>query len=176
MLPKNGFTLIEIVIVIAIIAVLSVIGLTSYSRFQHNAQITKVTADMQIIEKNINVARIFGDITLTGITGNGCSECTPCRNVPDLRNVPDTHACVVRWKSIQSKLATYNADISEIDRDPWGSPFLVDENEGEQPTNPCRKDRINSVGPDGIFGNDDDINLSLQNHFQYPNIPACNPT
>ena len=41
-------------------------------------------------------------------------------------------------------------------RDPWGSPYTLDENEREGGPTDCRLDTIRSAGPDGIWGNSDD--------------------
>jgi len=50
-MPKKGFTLVELLIVISIIAVLSVVGLTAYSGVQQKARDTKRRADIDAIAK-----------------------------------------------------------------------------------------------------------------------------
>jgi general secretion pathway protein G len=51
---SRGFTLIEIMIVIAIIGTLSAIALPSYLRYKNNARIAAACADIRIIEKQIS--------------------------------------------------------------------------------------------------------------------------
>lgn len=48
---KSGFTIIELLIVVAIIAVLSVIGLTVYTGVQKNARDARRRADIESISK-----------------------------------------------------------------------------------------------------------------------------
>ena len=50
---NKGFTLIEIMIVIAIIGTLSAIALPNYLKYKNNARITAAIADIRIIEKQI---------------------------------------------------------------------------------------------------------------------------
>lgn len=157
----NAFTLIEMIIVIALIALISTIGIASFNRIQTQSRTTKLNADLANIQKNINAARFVSNQTLAQITGSTWSEGfnNACLGAGDLRNVPDTHLCVVRWRNVQNRLAQFNADISDIDRDPWGNPYTVDENDGVTAT--CIRDIIRSPGPDGIAGNSDDIIIRL---------------
>jgi len=41
-------------------------------------------------------------------------------------------------------------------RDPWGSPYGLDENEREGGPTDCRLDTIRSAGPDGLLYTGDD--------------------
>lgn len=48
--------------------------------------------------------------------------------------------------------------ITSLNRDPWGSPYALDENERESSPTDCRYDTILSAGPNGLWeagGNDD---------------------
>lgn len=52
-----------------------------------------------------------------------------------------------------------NIDLDYLRTDPWGSPYLMDENEGEISTNLCRSDIVFSPGPNKINqnGGSDDV-------------------
>lgn len=50
-MPKNGFTIVELLIVVVIIGVLSTLGLTTYSSVQQKARDTKRRADIDAIAK-----------------------------------------------------------------------------------------------------------------------------
>jgi general secretion pathway protein G len=52
---NRGFTLIEIMIVIAIIGCLSAIALPNYLKYKNNAMIAAAVADVRIIEKQISL-------------------------------------------------------------------------------------------------------------------------
>ena len=52
---NRGFTLIEIMIVIAIIGTLSAIALPNYLKYKNNARIAAAIADIRIIEKQISL-------------------------------------------------------------------------------------------------------------------------
>lgn len=153
----KGFTLIELLVVIVIIGVLATIATSTYSGFLEDTKRTKVVAELKQIHDLILAARIIEDKPLREITGSDCSNCV-CRE-RDLRNVSESDACFVAWNTVLQTLGgIVGTDVSEIVRDPWGSPYLLDEND-EEPGDPLcvRKDFLSSVGPDGITG----INGSL---------------
>lgn len=55
--------------------------------------------------------------------------------------------------------------------DPWGNPYFINENEGENPSNTsysCKKDTIRSAGRDNLLRSDDDILVFVEN-----SMPLC---
>jgi len=66
LIKKSGFTLVELLIVIAIIAVLSIIGITIYSGIQKNARDSRRKADIDAITKafevKYNSTGTYGDL------------------------------------------------------------------------------------------------------------------
>lgn len=52
---NRGFTLIEVMIVIAIIGTLSAIALPNYLKYKNNARVAAASADVRIIEKQISL-------------------------------------------------------------------------------------------------------------------------
>lgn len=148
---EKGFTLIELLVVVSIIGVLASVVLSSLNDARQRARIAKTQSDLRQIYTLIETARIFENETLLQITGSNCTYC-----------YGDT-----AWLTSIDAI-TIAADPSAIDgsrfyTDAWGNPFFLDENEGEQPTNPCREDILRSTGPDGIHngGGNDDITIDI---------------
>jgi prepilin-type N-terminal cleavage/methylation domain-containing protein len=162
-IPKNGFTIIEMIVVIFIIGILVSVALTNLNRAKERARLAATRSDMDEIVKTIVAAREEAQKELRGITGSVCSAC-PCAG-RDLRQVPDDDGCATSWNNalanIKNAAASLSNGISAVNRDVWGSPYLLDENEGENGPKDCRNDTLISAGPDGVSGTADDISLDL---------------
>ena len=87
------------------------------------------------------------------VTGENCTSCG-CEG-RDLRLVPQGDVCRRKWDTARERLV----------RDPWGSPYLLNENEGESPDFPCLPDAVVSAGQNGLFGDADDIVAAVPNAF-----------
>ncbi len=158
---QKSFTLIELLVVIALIGLLAAIVLVSLAGARERAKRARADAELNQIKKAIILAQFKEDKHLggippnppggpTGITDYWCSECS-CRNVGDLSKLGVDHECIVRAKNVFDKLG-----IPFI-RDPWGSPYIVDENELEFLDNLCRLDFVRSAGPNRTMPDADDI-------------------
>lgn len=164
---KQGFTLIELLVVISIIGMLASVALSSLSDARELAKYTIVRNDMNVITDALVADN---DRTLLlAITGSTCSMCS-CRaaagpGIPrDLQNIDQSTACFQNWKQAIDRMAAeldYIGDPEVFYRDPWGSPYLLDENEGEFSTNLCRRDYLQSVGPDGVSYTSDDYIIPI---------------
>jgi len=157
----KAFTLIELLVVISIIGLLASIVLVSVNSARNKARDSKREADFGQIYKAIEVARDRDNKVLKDITGSGCSDCA-CRGVGDLSILPDSHSCIVGHTTAFQRIG-----LAALSRDPWGSPYLIDENELEYVANPCRKDYLRTAGPDRVLSTGDDIGLSI------PFFTAC---
>ncbi len=157
--------MIELLVVISIIALLSSVVLSALSASRVRAGNAKARADMYQFIKAVSVAQGESGKTLLTMSSNGgstvpnCSLCVAsCTG--DLRNT--SSVCYTNWTAVLSGVQTNTngivAGLTRLARDPWGSPYLVDENQGEGGVGACSNvDSIKSVGPDGTNGTSDDV-------------------
>ena len=139
----GGFTLIEILVVIAIIGVLAAVIMVSVSSARTKAQVASITESAHSIEIQVAISRTNVLGTMTG------SSCTAC-GFNTTQPIKSQTAMLATNNTAWSKIGFASAPL-----DPWGDPYFFDENEGE--TGSCRHDVVFSAGPDGIwnggFGN-----------------------
>lgn len=160
---NRGFTLVELLVVIAIIGLLSSIVLVSLNSARTKAKYAKAQTELDQFIKAAVIVQGEGARRLQDITGYPCSDCD-CRG-RDIRNIPASDICYTRWINVLTKIQAVAAGtISGIDRmtrDPWGSPYLLDENEKEFGDTDCRLDTFASAGPDGILYTGDDLRYEI---------------
>lgn len=162
---RRGFTLIELLVVIAIIGVLSSVVLSSVRSASTKSAVTRAKAEMKSFVQAVIVAQGESGKTLLKLSQDGgagtpqCSQCA-CTAGTDLRNIASSNACYTNWAAILTGVQMNSnglvTNLTAMNRDPWGSPYLVDQNQGEA-GNCTAYDSLRSVGPDGTLGTSDDI-------------------
>lgn len=159
---KKAFTLIELLVVIVIIGILSGISVSSFKSYQNKANIAKVIAETKPILDAIIIARTLSEKPLIDITNYNASGWLGCHSI-DIRNIADNSTCMTNWNNARNKIANASGiDLAAFSRDPWGSPYLLDENEGERPfPDYCIRDIFRSAGPNGFSGDSDDTEIEV---------------
>ncbi|HAT68259.1 MAG: hypothetical protein A2481_03760 [Candidatus Yonathbacteria bacterium RIFOXYC2_FULL_47_9] len=191
---KNGFTLIELLVVISIIGLLSSVILASLNSARAKALRSKAIQEMRqfatmaVIAQGVHGSRLR-DILPGAYNQIGDPDkdkydwpAGPCVG-PNLRNISAAHQCYLNWIDVleQTQTATGGTvkGLENMQRDPWGSPYLFDPNEGEPapPTypDPCdRRDAIFSAGPDGLIYTADDIYITPIPFSGFPTLQDTN--
>lgn len=167
---NKGFTLIELLMVISVIGLLSSIILASLNSARTKARYAKAQAELSQFIKTAIIAQGESAKPLRDMTGFNCSDCV-CRD-RDIRNIPTSDSCYARWvnalTTIQNATAGTVSGIDRMMRDPWGSPYGLDENERESGPNDCTLDTIRSAGPDGVLYDGDDQGYVIPNSRPCP--------
>lgn len=139
----KGFTIVELLIVTVVIAILATISIVAYNGIQERARQTKIDSDMTQLEKAITIARFnSGEIALRYVTGSvhTGTGCWSKADGTDLAALASTDPCIAQYNATLEAISTASdMDVRGL-RDPWGRPYLIDEN--EQETASCQSDRI----------------------------------
>jgi len=164
MLKKgNGFTIIELLIVIVVIGILALLSLNTLSGVQEDAKTSKAQSDIGKLSSSLAFAKVASGQTLIEITSNNCSECA-CRTALIGAELPRTHPCWTDYELLlgQIELAGGEPLTDFYGGDAWGSPYMLDQNEGEFGPTDCRPDLISSAGPDrNLLADTDNITREL---------------
>jgi general secretion pathway protein G len=128
---RRGFTLIEVLLVMAILVILAGLVTVSYINIQKNSQINAVKAQIGLFEQALDTYRLNVGTYPSTAQGLAALQQPP----PDLPNPS-------KW------LGPYIT--KQIPLDPWDSPYQYELLDVDTP-------RIWSVGPDQTDNTEDDI-------------------
>jgi prepilin-type N-terminal cleavage/methylation domain-containing protein len=173
MRDREGFTIVELLIVIVVIGILAAIMVVSYNGVQTRANQSKIDADMANLEKAIDMARAKDSVamryvTLSAATGSGCWGKATGTDLATLDK--STDGCWTNYNLALSRLSDASGVNVRGLVDPWGRPYYIDENEGEgaDPPNACADDAI------GVYARPFTTGQTMTKHTFIRNIqPAC---
>lgn len=171
---QRGFTIVELLIVIVVIGILAAITIVAYNGIQTRSQTAKINADLAMINKAIQAARLNSDdsalryITGTAGTAGTCMYKAAGTDLATLNKTTDT--CWTQYLSSMQQISNASGvNVSNL-VDPWGRPYALDENEKEGAT-------LCGNGKDviGIFSRPlNGVSWIITNGVQVPYItPGC---
>lgn len=139
---REGFTIVELLIVVVIIAVLAGITIGAYSGIQDRARQAAMEADLSNLTKAILAARANESKVLADITGRTwtAGSCTSKTAGTDLAGLPKTDTCWAAYLDTLSKISIASGINVQNLVDPWGRPYYIDENEGVSGS--CNRDTL----------------------------------
>ena len=143
-----GFTIVELLIVIVVIGILAAISIVAYTGIQDRARASKISSDLRNLQQAVTIARQNENKTLLQITGSSATgeSCWYLASGTNLASLADTHACWADYRQALDRISVASGmDVRSL-KDPWGRPYLIDENEGENGTG-CLRDTI------GVYSN-----------------------
>lgn len=103
---RNGFTLVELIVVIAIIGILATVGVSSYSNVLSKSKMTKAQEDINELVKALKIEQIQTGSWVCGADG-WCNITT-----------------TATWNAVATGLVpTY---LESVPNDPWGRAYFYD--------------------------------------------------
>lgn len=141
---QTGFTIVELLIVIVVIGILAAITIVAYNGVQDRARQQKMQSDLTALEKAISAARINENKVIGAITSNYGTggTCAGAGAGTDLAALPKTHACWTQYIQTLNIISDKSGMNVRNLLDPWGRPYVIDENEHEGGSSNCTKDYI----------------------------------
>lgn len=174
---KSGFTLIEVLVVIAIIGILSTLGNAAYGYARSKTKIIKAGADAEQIEKAIG---ILANDALMWPGGQAIDKVNPavgseiCNYAADNCAYDLTNPAAGLVATDGSFLGWNGPYMTSIPKDPWGNQYFFDTHYQVQPDgSPCDGEStctsavvVGSYGPNGVgnklYDEDDVIRILIK--------------
>lgn len=128
-----------------VIGILAAITIVSFNGVTKRAQEAKITEDLSQLDKAVTIARestmkVMGQVTGSFSTGSGCSGKPSGTDLAALNKATDS-CWTIYERTLANITAASGINVENL-VDPWGRPYLIDENEGEGSNTNCTRDSI----------------------------------
>jgi general secretion pathway protein G len=152
---QNGFTVIELMVVLSIIAVLLAVALPAFSKARTNSRLSQARADLAIISSAV--------LQLAWDTGKWPSG--EDRSVPYGNETWDLTTGAAGLLQTDGRFPSWQGPyIPSVRPDPWGMPYFCDDDYLTDKVNQKSHPAVGSFGPNRVGQNvydDDDIYIQL---------------
>lgn len=164
-----GFTLFELVAVMAILAVLATVASVALSSYRMRAKLDGARSELQVIQVGLEAYRArFGDYPKLPEFGEGEFSQLSTANAYLLNalngRIGPAHDEIDVPSMLNNSVLTFSesglplSGLKDMEiLDPWGSPYVYD----DEPTNDSGQElfgyRLRSLGPDETIDTEDDI-------------------
>lgn len=141
---SKGFTIVELLIVVVVIAILASVTVVAYGKVTERANYSSAEVGVRTLEQAILVARQNTSMTLGKITKNNYTafHCIELPSGTDIAKLPKTNQCWSLYFTALDRISEASGiDVRNV-VDPFGRPYVIDENEGENPSNLCQRDTV----------------------------------
>ena len=162
MKPKSlanqaGFSLVELMTVVAIMGTLATIAIPRFTSSSDKIRAAQVQTDMTVAASSLSSIHLNGKSAMSAMSDSGIpgASCTGCAQGWSAGTSPSSWSNIAAGDSAWKMLGYSATPI-----DPWGNPYVLDQNDFEFNDRDCRYDAVYSAGPDGIFsgpGDGDDV-------------------
>lgn len=145
---QDGFSLIELMMVVGIVGLLSAIAVPSMKLMSDRAKISAAKSQMALAVSTAEIIHLSNKTVIEAIievypASAGCTHCLQGAS---------GHSDPATWTNISAGDASWRVlGYPSTPIDPWGRPWVMDENQGEYGPDDCRFDSLFSAGPDGIW-------------------------
>ncbi|MES2876210.1 MAG: type II secretion system protein [Patescibacteria group bacterium] len=141
---KQGFTIVELLIVIVVIGILAAITMVAFNAVQSQARTNRVNSDLSALKKAMLTYKA------------SASELPP---VGDSWNYATNPPTCSTWDAVRTALSGVGIGGTISTTDPWGNCYGYDDNDCNTASGVGSQTNVRSVGPDGLNNTGDEIIL-----------------